>query len=133
MSKNKIISVVLICVSVLPVAGVLTVFSACPVSDVKVMPCHYAQNVVAALGIASAVISVIHFLSSQSLQRIGLSVGLVALSVISFAVPDHLISLCKMESMHCRVFFEPFVHIMSAVLLVTAVIDLVINLRAQKK
>ena len=56
--------------------------------------------------------------------KIGLSLAVIPVSVLAFAVPDHLIDLCMMETMHCHTVMEPAVTVLSLLNVLLAAADI---------
>ena len=78
------------------------------------------------MGIAAALlaIAVMHLVIPRAQVKIGLSLAVIPVSVLAFAVPDHLIDLCMMETMHCHTVMEPAVTVLSLLNIMTAGADI---------
>ena len=124
--KDVIIPLVPAALSALLLAGGVTVFSACdPKPDGTWMHCHQCQNSVVAsaaglavfFGTATFVTNKAARLTLQGLSLIG--------ALVVFFIPGGICPLCMMKTMRCHTVFQPFVRIMSVLVVGTGVAALV--------
>ncbi len=119
--KMKISSFVPAALALLMAAGVLTVFSACPVKeDGTWMRCHGAQMAVAACGAAMAALFAISAFVKAGRVKILLNAAAFALSAAAFLLPGNIMPMCLMRTMRCYAVMQPFVRIMSVLTAVSA-------------
>ena len=119
-----ITDVLLLVLNLIFFVGIQTVFAPCEARpDGSWMTCHWAGQ--AFIGIAAALlaIAVMHLVIPRIQVKIGLSLAMIPVSVLAFAVPDHLIDLCMMETMHCHTVMEPAVTVISLLNVLLAAVD----------
>ena len=105
--------------------GIQTVFAPCEASpDGSWMTCHWAGQALIGIAAALLAIAVMHLVIPRIQVKIGLSLAMIPVSVLAFAVPDHLIDLCMMETMHCHTVMEPAVTVLSLLNIMTAGADI---------
>lgn len=120
--------IVLAAVSVIFIAGIFSFFGACgPKADGSWMMCHWAGQIEKGLSIVLAVISLARLFVKNSKVKLGLSLSIVPVAVFASLVPAHIIHLCMMKTMRCHTIMHPAVVVISVVLIVTAVIDSIIQ------
>lgn len=88
------------------------------------MMCHWAGQALMGIAAALLAIAVMHLVIPRAQVKIGLSLAVIPVSVLAFAVPDHLIGLCMMETMHCHTVMEPAVTVLSLLNIMTAGADI---------
>ena len=118
-----ITDILLVVLNLIFFVGIQTVFAPCEARpDGSWMTCHWAGQALIGIAAALLAIAVMHLVIPRAQVKIGLSLAVIPVSVLAFAVPDHLIDLCMMETMHCHTVMEPAVTILSLlnVLLVAA-------------
>ena len=118
-----ITDILLVVLNLIFFVGIQTVFAPCEARpDGSWMTCHWAEQALMGIAAALLAIAVMHLVIPRAQVKIGLSLAVIPVSVLAFAVPDHLIDLCMMETMHCHTVMEPAVTILSLlnVLLVAA-------------
>ena len=134
LTRDKVFSLLPTVFSILLSVGVMTVFSACGMKeDGTWMPCHGAQNAAELGGF------VLFFLFSFGaiLKGRGLKLFLFAAGVIGavglFFVPGDIMPLCMMKTMRCHTVFQPFVRLVSAVIVVSGAAGFVRIMRSRSK
>ena len=55
-------------------------------------------------------------------------VGIV-ISIAAMLIPGTLVSMCMMDTMHCYAVMQPFVRIMCVLLILSALINLILQVR----
>ena len=118
-----ITDILLVVLNLIFFVGIQTVFAPCEARpDGSWMTCHCAGQALMGIAAALLAIAVMHLVIPRAQVKIGLSLAVILVSVLAFAVPEHLIDLCMMETMHCHTVMEPAVTILSLlnVLLVAA-------------
>ncbi len=124
--KLSIWSVLPAVLSLILALGTMTVFHACAKKDDGTwMHCHAAQNDVAIVGIVLVVI----FLAAALMQSAGLAkilgiVGIVG-AVIAMLIPGTLVRMCMMNTMRCYTVMQPFVRVMSVLIIISAIVSIV--------
>ncbi|MFV0528326.1 MAG: DUF4418 family protein [Lachnospiraceae bacterium] len=108
-------------------------FPVCPVeADSSPMKCFWSGRIVWSLGILLVILAIL-FLFIQSTEiRLGLSIGILGLSVYTLLVPTVLIGVCAGAHMPCRSGTLPAVLIAGAALLIISVIHIFVLLRKGK-
>ena len=120
-----ITDVLLLVLNLIFFVGIQTVFAPCEARpDSSWMTCHWAGQ--ALIGIAAALLAIagMHLVIPRAQVKIGLSLAVIPVSVLAFAVPDHLIDLCMMETMHCHTVMEPAVTVLSLLNVLLAAADI---------
>ena len=112
--------------------GIQTVFAPCEARpDGSWMTCHWAGQALMGIAAALLAIAVMHLVIPRTQVKIGLSLAVIPVSVLAFAVPDHLIDLCMMETMHCHTVMEPAVTVISLLNVLLAAADIYVQGRGE--
>ena len=126
--KGMIFGILLLVLSLVLCIGVKTVFSACASMDNGMyMNCHKAENISAIIGGVLAVISAVSIFVSAKGVRIAAAVITAAGAVTAAVLPNNVIKLCMMDTMHCHAVMRPFVMVMSIIIAVCAVVSIIVN------
>ena len=120
-----ITDVLLLVLNLIFFVGIQTVFAPCEARpDGSWMTCHWAGQALIGIAAALLAIAVMHLVIPRTQVKIGLSLAVIPVSVLAFAVPDHLIDLCMMETMHCHTVMEPAVTLLSLLNVLLAAADI---------
>ena len=120
-----ITDVLLLVLNLIFFVGIQTVFAPCEARpDGSWMICHWAGQALIGIAAALLAIAVMHLVIPRTQVKIGLSLAVIPVSVLAFAVPDHLIDLCMMETMHCHTVMEPAVTVLSLLNVLLAAADI---------
>ena len=120
-----ITDVLLLVLNLIFFVGIQTVFAPCEARpDGSWMTCHWAGQALIGIAAVLLAIAVMHLVIPRIQVKIGLSLAMVPVSVLAFAVPDHLIDLCMMETMHCHTVMEPAVTVLSLLNVLLAAADI---------
>ena len=120
-----ITDVLLLVLNLIFFVGIQTVFAPCEARpDGSWMTCHWAGQALIGIAAALLAIAVMHLVIPRTQVKIGLSLAVIPVSVLAFAVPDHLIDLCMMEMMHCHTVMEPAVTVLSLLNVLLAAADI---------
>ena len=120
-----ITDVLLLVLNLIFFVGIQTVFAPCEARpDGSWMTCHWAGQALIGIAAALLAIAVMHLVIPRTQVKIGLSLAVIPVSVLAFAVPDHLIDLCMMETMHCHTVMEPAVTVLSLLNVLLAAADI---------
>lgn len=131
--KSNIFALISLVLSAVLAVGSATFISACPVSEEHTMVCHWAQIAVTSVAAVLAVISLIAVVIPDEKIKTGVLTAVIPVSVLTFLIPGTLIHLCMMESMRCISVFRPAVRIFAAVILITALAEVISSLAAKKE
>ena len=133
-NKSLITGIVFLALTLILAVGVFTVFGACePLEDGGWMTCHWAGEAVKGVAIVLAVIAVIRLLVKDGKIKAGLSLAAVPTAVLAAIIPGHLINICGMASMRCHTHFQPAALVLGILIAVTALIDILINLKSASR
>ncbi|EKX99272.1 DUF4418 family protein [Selenomonas sp. oral taxon 138] len=120
-----ITDILLLVLNLIFFVGIQTVFVPCEARpDGSWMTCHWAGQALIGIAAVLVVIALMHLVIPRTQVKIGLSLAVIPVSVLAFAVPDHLIDLCMMETMHCHTVMEPAVTILSLLNVLLAAADI---------
>ena len=112
MNKTRIPGCLLLIFSLVITIGSFTFLNPCIHEDGSVGACWWAGRMLLGLGCLQAVIAVMAILSECA--RFGTYLSGAAVSVLGILTPGTLISLCRMDSMHCRAVMQPAMIILFA-------------------
>ncbi len=127
-SKINPTDIVLPILSVLLALGAVFLFHACPAKeDGSFMSCHWAQQTVFGLGLVLIVISGLHAGAGSRRMKMGISLSMIPVEVLTMLVPGCVIKLCAMKNMRCHTTMRPAVMVISILLLIASAIDVYIN------
>ena len=132
--KEKLFAMLPAIFSILLSIGVMTVFSACGMKeDGTWMHCHGAQNAVELGGfILFFLFAFAVLLKDRSLKLFLFAAGVIAAAAVFF-IPGDIMPLCMMKTMRCHTVFQPFVRLISAVIVISGAAGFVRVLRASRK
>nr|WP_315104042.1 DUF4418 family protein [uncultured Catonella sp.] len=137
--KNKVSLVlagILFALSLCLAFGVKYVFHACPLGmghDGKIMPCHWAEQAIFAVGIVLSVMSLLLFIFKKAGEKAAISASMVPVTIMALLLPQIIIKLCMMPEMACRVSMRPAVIGVSIALLIVEVVSIIINLKKENR
>ena len=128
MSGKTIIAFIPAGISFLLAAGTMTLFRACGAKDDgQWMHCHTAQNAAAAGGLLLCILFIsCLFIRSIKLRTALYIIGIAGAAVV-FMIPGGIVSMCMMQTMRCYAVMQPFVRVMSALIIVAALISIFQN------
>ena len=112
MNKTRIPGCLLLIFSLVITIGSFTFLNPCIHEDGSVGACWWAGRMLLGLGCLQAVIAVMAILSERA--RFGTYLSGTAVSILGIMTPGTLISLCRMDSMHCRAVMQPAMIILFA-------------------
>ena len=126
MKKITFFDVALIVLSLLLCFGTAFIFHPCGLKDDgSWMMCHWAGNVIVALGAAFSAASLARFFLPKSI-KIGISVSFIPFSIITLLVPGVLVKMCMMHDMRCWSVMKPAVVIISVFIIITSIADIIL-------
>lgn len=132
--KDVIIPLVPAALSALLLAGGVTVFSACEQrADGSWMHCHQCQNMVAGSAVGLIALYGASSLVKNKPARLALLALAVIASVVVFFIPGGICPLCAMKTMRCHTVFQPFVRIMSVLVVGSGIGALVASWKKDAK
>ena len=127
-----ITDVLLLVLNLIFFVGIQTVFAPCEARpDGSWMTCHWAGQALIGIAAALLAIAVMHLVIPRTQVKIGLSLAVIPVSVLAFAVPDHLIDLCMMETMHCHTVMQPAVTALSLLNIMLVLADIYVYRRGE--
>ena len=131
--KEKVFALLPAVFSLLLSLGVMTVFSACGMKeDGTWMRCHGAQNAVELGGfVLFFLFSFGAILKSRSLRLFLFAAGVIGAAALFF-VPGDIMPLCMMKTMRCHTVFQPFVRLISFVILILGAAGFVRTFRGSR-
>lgn len=111
-------------------AGVQLVFHACGAGeDGNYMSCHWAQMAVAAIGAVIAVTGIAALVVRDRKVRMGLVAAVIPAALAAVLVPNVLIRLCVMDTMHCNHVMRPAVITLGALIILASVTGVALCVR----
>ena len=124
--------ILLVVLNLIFFVGIQTVFAPCEARpDGSWMTCHWAGQALIGIAAALLAIAVMHLVIPRTQVKIGLSLAVIPVSVLAFAVPDHLIDLCMMETMHCHTVMQPAVTALSLLNIMLVLVDIYVYRRGE--
>lgn len=135
--SSSVVSIILLILSIVLIAGVKTLFKACDAKDDGTfMTCHWAEQAVFAVAAAMVIISLLAIIAGDGRAKAAYCLSLIPLAAVTAFLPGNIIPLCMMEGMRCNSVMQPAVMILSAAIAVVALIGFLIYRRrgsVQKK
>ena len=129
-----ITDILLVVLNLIFFVGIQTVFAPCEARpDGSWMTCHWAGQALMGIAAALLAIAVMHLVIPRAQVKIGLSLAVIPVSVLAFAVPEHLMDLCMMETMHCHTVMEPAVTILSLLNVLLAAADIYVYQKGENE
>jgi hypothetical protein len=124
--KNSLVGIAFLALGILLSAGAAWLFPTCGAKeDGSWMKCHWSGQVTVGIGIVIAVIALVYLFLTDDRVRAGLSLAAIPVGALEIAVLNGLIGLCGMAGMQCRSTTKPASTILTAILIVTAVVNAV--------
>ena len=110
--------------------GMQTVLTPCEMRpDGSWMNCHWAGQALTGIAAVLAGLALMHLVIPYAHVRLGLSLAVLLLSVLTFLLPGHLIALCMMETMRCHTVMQPAVTVISLLNILLASADIYVHRR----
>ena len=125
---SYVLGVSLLIMSIILMAGVKTVFSACAVNSDNIMSCHWAQEAVFCVSIILILQSLLLLIIPGKQVKTGLALAMIPTAALMAVIPGTLINLCMMADMRCHAYMRPFVIVMAVLIIIVAVVDSLTNL-----
>lgn len=127
-NKGIIFGIVLTVLSLALCIGVKTAFKACgPMENGMYMNCRKAENAAVVAGAVLAVLSVLIIAIKNKGARVALSALTAVGAVVSAILPNNVIKLCMMDTMHCHTAMRPFIVVVSVIIAVVSAVSLIVN------
>lgn len=131
---NKSVSAILVILLGLLVILIPTyILPVCPPSEIiinhehhmtyKFMKCHWTAQAEIGVGVVIALIGLCMLLIKSALIRLGLSLSLIIITLLVAALPTVLIGVCPGEMMDCHIGTLPALLLLSAILLIVAIVN----------
>ena len=130
MKKKTIPAWIMLVFSLVISVGVITFLAPCVHEDGSVGACWWAGRAILGLGCLLAVLSVSALLFSEA--RYGIYLSSLAVCILGILTPGTLISLCRMNSMHCRAVMQPAMIILFAAAALTSLLGVLFCMKEQK-
>ena len=134
--KNKLsigLRIIILIICLVITFGVEFIFRSCGAQeDGGYMACHWAQQAVMAAGIILTVqAAALVCTSDKKIQQI-ISLTIAGGAIVTALIPNIMINLCMMPTMHCNAVMRPWTIVCCVVLFIVCVINAVINLLKAK-
>jgi hypothetical protein len=104
------------------VLGVRTVAGPCVHADGTAAACTMAGRVLLGLGAAATLLACMRLFSADLKTRRSFDLLLVVAGALIAVLPGTALSLCMMETMHCRAVMLPFARLLGAATIVCALV-----------
>ena len=130
-----ILTIILMLASIFLSFGVTNIFTGCTglKEDGNYMRCHWAQNAIALVAVATSGIYLLGiFIKNYSTRKGILIAGIINNVVIIILANNIVIKLCMSRDMHCWSHMKPVVTMISSTIIVIGVIDYVLTTRLEK-
>ena len=127
MKKITFFDIALLALSIALCFGTAFIFHPCaPKADGSWMLCHWAGNIVVALGAAFCAASVARLFAPKDFKS-GISAAFVPFALVALLVPGILIKMCMMRDMRCWSVMRPAVAILCVLIIIASVADLILT------
>ena len=127
-NKNYILNAVILILSVVLTAGVMTLFRGCGVhDDGNYSTCHWAQYMVAGLGAVLTLQSLMLLVINNRRTCCGISMAMIPVAILAAVIPGRVIPLCMMESMRCHQIMKSAVLVVSGAITVASIVEAVLS------
>ena len=131
-SDIRITDILLLIISLIYIIGIRSFFAPCgPKDDGTYMSCHWAGQAVFAFSILLGILAILHLILKGAQIKTGISVSMICTAAMTAVIPNHLISMCMMNTMRCHAVMTPGIYVLSALTIAVSVIDILI--RSRKK
>ena len=118
-------SIVILLLGVIIAIGSVSFLSPCIHEDGNYGACHWAGQALLGLGCVIAVQSLMAIVFPK--YRRGVYMGIVPVSAMGILTPGTLISICKMDTMRCRMIMRPAMILLFIAVLLTALIGTILT------
>lgn len=120
MKKTSIPAIIVLILALVITVGSQTFLGACVHEDGSFGACHWAARAILGEGALLAVLAALALALKK--EREGLYLAMAPASLLGMLTPGRLISICGMDSMHCRMLMRPAMLILFGVALLVALI-----------
>ena len=126
MQKKTITGVIIAILGLFIAIGPFTLFHVCRPDDPEMyMRCYWTARTELGLGIEILILGLLTAILKSGRTKIGLSIAAALNGVLVFLIPNFLIGVCEGKHMHCHAVCLPALSILSAVLIIIAVINII--------
>ncbi len=127
MKKIGFVDIALAFLSLFLCLGAAFLFHPCgPKADGSWMLCHWAGNMIVALGAAFSAASLARFFLPKDI-RTGLSIAFIPFSIVTILVPGVLVRMCAMKDMRCWSATRPAALIIAIAIFALSVVDIIFS------
>lgn len=131
MKKIGFVDIALAFLSLFLCLGTAFLFHPCgPKADGSWMLCHWAGNMIVALGAAFSAASVARLFFPKDI-KVGFSIAFIPFSIVTILVPGVLVRMCGMKDMRCWTATRPAALILAGAICALSVADIIFS--AKKK
>ncbi|MDO4634190.1 MAG: DUF4418 family protein [Eubacteriales bacterium] len=130
--RGAIVDMLRLILSLILTVGSSTFLHACLHDDGSISTCHYAQQMVTALGILLAVLALLSLLLHEDGVRKGLALAGICAGLLTVLTPGILIPVCAMAAMRCRLIMLPSVRLIAGLLTVLSLLEWLLIGREEK-
>ncbi len=129
--KNRLsmvlgIAILVICLII--TFGVEFIFHSCGAhDDGSYMACHWAQKAVMTAGITLAIQAAALVFTNDKRTQTVVSSCIACGAIVTALIPNVIINLCMMPTMHCNAVMRPWTIVCCVVLFIICVINAIIN------
>lgn len=134
--KNRlstILGIVILAICLVITLGVEFMFHSCGAhDDGSYMACHWAQKAVMAAGIILAIQAAALVITKERKLQAIISSCIACGAIVTALIPNIIINLCMMPTMHCNAVMRPWTIVCCVVLFIVCVINAIINSHRSK-
>lgn len=130
---SKLLSVVLLALSIFLTLGTPFLFHACEAgADGSYMLCHWAQRAITGAAAVLALLHIFHLLAKDPKSRAAFLIAGIPVTVLAMLIPGRLVPLCMMADMRCQAIMRPAVLTIGGFILALTAVALVLNFRKER-
>ena len=126
----KVPGIIMLVLSIFLAAGVQLLFHGCIHEDGSAGTCHWAQIMIFSCALLMAAQSAVLLFYGKGKAAVSACIFLTG--IMTMLIPDTLIRLCMMPSMHCQAYMKPWTLIICVVIEIICIISFITGRRSEK-
>jgi hypothetical protein len=131
---TRSMDILLVITNLVFLIGLRTFASACGMKeDGTWMTCHWAMQALSGMAAVLLADSVLNLILQDPKIKTGIMAAMIPAAILCIILPENLIGLCMMDTMHCHTVMRPFSILMSMADLVLAAVGIIRAIRTQRK
>ena len=134
MKKTRLVEILLLALALIFLIGEFTILGACgPRADGTYMNCHHAEIALKWLSGGMVLCALAALFVNHKTIKVISSCLILNLGLVAAIIPQNVIHLCAMTTMHCHAVMRPAAIVLSVCIMLLAMIELLVILLSKNR